>query len=181
MKTDTTAIDVRVEPERSLALAVLEVVKAPGWGITSDAHAEQVGALLVAVKQKYNAIADFKKEVLGPFQNAIRNANAAFARGLDPLQEAERALKVGINVFEAKREAERLAAMRAAEPVPPPPPKLAGITQRVERRFRIVDAERVPKQFCSPDEAKIKEHLRNGGIEAIPGVEFYDEVIKVVR
>ncbi len=179
--TDTTAIDVRVEPERTLAAEILAIVKAPGWAIQTDAHAEQIGALLVATKQRYNVLADFKKEILGPFQNAIRNANAAFARGLDPLQELERALKVAINVFEAKREAERLEAMKRAEVVPPPPPKLAGITQRVERRFRIVDPDRVPKQFCSPDEAKIKEHLRNGGIEAIPGVEFYDEVIKVVR
>lgn len=175
------AIEKHVEPQRSDAEALLAVLRAPGWAIVDNAHAERMGALLVEVKRRYKTLDAFKKEIVGPFQNAVRNANASFARGLDPLLEIERAIKVALGVYEARIAAERKAAIQVAEVPPPPVAKLAGVTTRTVRRWRITDAERVPKQFCSPDPKKIDEHLRNGGIAAIPGVEFYDETITAVK
>lgn len=176
-----TEIERHTAPERSLAEAALQVVKAPGWVIQSDAQAEQIGEMLKDVKRRWKALEDVRKSITGPLVNAQRNANAFFARGLDPLAELERALKTALGVYEAKKEAARLEAIKTAAIVPAPAPKLNGITTRTVRRWRIKDPDKVPRQFCSPDADKINEHVRNGGIEAIPGVEFYDDTITAVR
>jgi len=87
------------------------------------------------------------------------------------------------------REAEERERLRAAEDakiaaanvqevkVAAAVPKVAGIKARVNWKFKIIDANRIPREYCIPDEVKIGgfvRSLKKPG-EVIPGVEAYSE------
>ena len=97
-------------------------------------------------------------------------------------REAERLRK---QAEEQERKARELAARQAEESAKAVPeirvqanvPKVAGIKARVNWKFRITDATRIPREFLVADEVKIgqfvREHKHAG--EVIPGVEAYSE------
>jgi hypothetical protein len=174
-------IEKVVTPEAELAKGALAIVKASGFVVKNDEHAARLGKLLQDTKRRWNTLEEFRKSITGPMVDAQRNANAFFKRGQEPLAELERALKGALGTYEARKEEDRRAAMKAQAIVPAPAAPVAGVTHRTKRSWRIVNEEKVPRQFCSPDRAKIEAHFRNGGLEAIPGVEFFDEIVTAVR
>jgi hypothetical protein len=92
-------------------------------------------------------------------------------------EAAERAAEA-----KAQAEAEAKASVAAVQDVKVQPdiPKVAGVPSRVNWRFRIVDAGKVPRAFCIPDEQKIGQLVRTmknkETVEAlIPGIEVYKD------
>lgn len=178
---DEKKIQAVVGPETEVASTALAIVKNPAWSIQTDEQYEMIGDRLTDVARRLKAIEEFRKSIVGPFVDAQRNANAKFKIATAPLEELERILRDARLRFARERDAKRLAAMQTAEVVPAPPPPARNISTRTERRFEIVDPDAVPHQFCSPDPEKIKAHMRDGGLQAIKGVRFYDHVVEVVR
>jgi uncharacterized membrane protein YqiK len=82
---------------------------------------------------------------------------------------------------EAKKQAEEAAKLAATQvqevKVAAAVPKVAGIKARVNWKFRIVDATRIPREYLMPDEVKIGQKVRElkqaGAV--IPGVEAFSE------
>lgn len=71
---------------------------------------------------------------------------------------------------------EIMAAPVQAAPVvvPKAVPKVSGIAIKKEWKFRIVDANKIPRQYLIPDEKAIGATVRGCGDKAnIPGVEIY--------
>ena len=100
-------------------------------------------------------------------------------------REAERLKKEAAEQeARAKRQAEEEARIAAANvqdvKVLPSTPKVAGIRGRVNWRFRIVNADLIPRQYLIPDEVSIGQMVRNAKDKAkaeksCPGIEVYSE------
>jgi hypothetical protein len=178
---DAQKIQADVAPHAEFAKVGLSVVAAPDWTIATDEQYAAIGAALVEVKRRWKLLDEARKTITGPIRNAERNTNAFFAKALEPLSSLEMRLKRALGEYDLRKEAARMKALATASVVPPPSPEVKGVTTRVVRRWRVVNEDKVPRQFCSPDEKKVEAHLRAGGIEAIPGIEFYDETITTVR
>jgi hypothetical protein len=145
----------------------------------AESHARAAEALKT-VKARSKALDTERKSITGPILDAKRRVDALFARALEPLGRIEGALRGEIERYHLELAAARVQAVEAREPVPSMP-VAQGVSVRIVRKWRIVDPDRVPRAFCSPDPAKIETHFAGGGLEAIAGVEFYDDTISTVR
>jgi hypothetical protein len=153
---------------------------APGVVVNSQASAEQVGEIIKAIKVDWNRADEMRKTWTGPLTDVVRSINAAFAPRQKALAESEQILKEKLAAYTQQVAIERVEAMRTGAPASAPV-EVQGVSIRTERRFRVVNEDAVPRQFCSPDPAKIAAHIAAGGLEAIVGVEFYDHQITSVR
>jgi hypothetical protein len=78
---------------------------------------------------------------------------------------------------QAAKDAEALKASVQEVKVAPATPKIAGLRQRQNWRYRIVDPTKVPREYLMPDEQKIGQAVRawKKAGEVIPGIEAYAE------
>jgi hypothetical protein len=77
----------------------------------------------------------------------------------------------------AAQDAARMATEVKEVKVMPSVPKIAGIRARVNWKFRIVNANKIPREYLMPDEVKIGAAVRAAkqAGEVIPGIEAYSE------
>jgi hypothetical protein len=152
--------------------------------VTDPTTFEFASKFLLSTKAEHTRIDAQRKQVTGPFTDALRNLQAFFRRPLDMLEKAEGHLKHEIARYNREIEAQRAAEASAGLPVLAAPPlsEVQGVTIVKTRAFEITDPEQVPRQFCSPDPKKIQAHLDGGGLEAIRGVKFFDrETVRASR
>lgn len=114
----------------------------------------------------------------------LRDAEIAEAQKAGEMGKRE-AARLAKQAEEDRLAAVALAAKQAAEAaanvqevkVAPSVPKVAGIRARVNWKFRILDASRLPRKYLMPDEVAIGQFVRDAKQkgEVIPGVEAYSE------
>jgi hypothetical protein len=188
---------------RSQAQAI--VVSDQQGYITACQLALDVRAYMKDVKAKLGPGIDSAKQHLQRLQNDM-NAYLAPAKEIDDIvsrkaetwKRAEReaaqreADEINRKAVEAQERADAKARaearnnhVRLPDPTPAPAlvvvapsvPKVAGIKARVNWRFRITDASKLPRAYLMVDEVKIGQFVREtkkaGGV--IPGVEAYSE------
>ncbi len=145
-----------------------------------------VGDILKKVKAQAKYLKSRQDAITRPLREAEKGIRDLFRPGLDALEEAERHLKAGIGVAErAHHEANRQAALEAqaalqqgsalaaaiaSSNIAPAVP-VQGITTREVMQFAVVDPNLVPRELCSPDEAKIRAAIALG-VREIPGVQI---------
>jgi len=83
-------------------------------------------------------------------------------------------------VKEAAQEAEAIKNTVQEVKVEPAIPKVAGLRQRVNWKFKIVDANKIPRAFMMPNEVSIGQFVRTAKDKAlaektIPGIECWSE------
>lgn len=181
-RPELTIAATRAEVEAAQAREVLAQLQ--GFAITDEQTLRYAEQALLLVKAKWKEVDKAKSEIAGPLWNAHRAVTGYFGPALQTLNQVETELKGRITAYRQQVESERrlLIAVNAPAPlVAPPVEHTKGISTRTQRRFRITDPDKVPRQFCSPDLAKIQAHIAAGGLEAIAGVEWYDEQIVSVR
>jgi hypothetical protein len=135
--------------------------------IENDDDKEFAAELLREVKAKHRAADDRRKEITVPLNSALRSVNDLFRPALRALEEGERILKVKIAGYLEEREQERRTALaEAAETESASKATEAleravvsgapeGMSVRYRWVFEVVDADAVPREFCSPDAKKI--------------------------
>jgi colicin import membrane protein len=111
-----------------------------------------------------------------------RDLAAARKKGEINKREQEKLAKQAV---EDERKAKEMAAKQAAETaanvqtvtVKPSVPVVAGIKARVNWKFRIVNANKIPREYLEPNEVAIGSYVRGlkQAGEVIPGVEAYSE------
>jgi hypothetical protein len=149
----------------------------------------------------HKAMTALRDSVLAPFQQAERTIKSKLGIYQADIErkrrdEAERLRKEA----EAKAEADRIAKAQAqmdagdlkgcektleapAAPVnvrvtTPEPPKVGGVSFRDEVKFEITDPDSVPREFCIPDEKKIRNMVKAMGKSTnIPGVRTWVEKV----
>lgn len=129
------------------------------------------------VKAQWESVERARLSIVGPMLNAKRNADAFFRPSLENYANSENHLKKEIARYRERVRAERIAQAESALPVVAPPAAVEGIQERVMPRWRVTDESKVPRNFLSVDPKKINDFLRDGGLRAIAGVEFYEETV----
>lgn len=119
----------------------------------------------------------------GKAESWKRSEREAAQREQDEINRKERERVDAINA--KAREEARAKHQKAPEPVAAPAPiyvaptipKVAGIKARINWKFRIVDASKIPAAYLMPNEVKIGQFVRDSkrAGEVIPGVEAYSE------
>jgi hypothetical protein len=141
------------------------------------------------VKERISAVEAERKKISVPLNAALKAVNDLFRPARQKLEECERQLKSKIAAYLSARDAANRVALAAAAAAPTPelagdalaaieraaPPE--GVSVRTVWRFKIVDENLVPREYCSPDPKKIAA----AEIGTVPGVEFYQEPIVASR
>jgi hypothetical protein len=107
---------------------------------------------------------------------AQRRAGEIKAREMERLKKQAAQDEVDARTLAAQQAKETAAAVPEIR-IAPNVPKVAGIKARINWKFRIIDASKLPRQYLMADEVRIgqfvRETKREG--EVIPGVEAYSE------
>lgn len=167
--------------------------------ITNDVEYDQAAHLLLNIKERAKVVDAKRKEFTQPLYDLQRKINAFFKKPLDDYKQAELALKAAMAGYHNKKEEERRKALQAAKEAADKQekatfvqamekaadnitPEAKGTHTREVVRFEVVDPALVPREFCSPDEKKIKAAIDNTGEHAkIAGVRIWKETVVIAH
>lgn len=141
--------------------------------VTDQASYDWAGQIVVKMNATKDALIEERKKATGPLRQSINVVNSWFKPAEDAIDAAVSHLKKEIGTYVRsvnETRAERAIAGQAVELAPPATP---GIQVRTVEDWEIVDADKVPREYCSPDVDKIRAYLRDGGLRAMPGVRFF--------
>lgn len=171
--------------ETSAEMALVAATKARVEAFPSIQTPQQFEAatqLAKLIKQRHAYLDNQRKVRVGPLTDVVRLLNADYRPPMAAYESFEARLKSLMAAYVQAQRALQVSAMVQQVAVPIPALEtVTGVRMTAKRRARIVDADKVPRQFCSPDIAKIQAHIDNGGLEAIAGIEFYDETSVVIH
>jgi hypothetical protein len=176
--------------EGSQVLAKLNAFEVTGHNM------EQAGDILREVKERHAKLAERLKRITQPMRAAEAEVRNLFRPALSVWAEAEAILKKKIadaqnrqmllNI-EATKQAQvalergdaRGAALVSQVIAPTTAPEGIGI--REAWKFTVVDPSLVPRELCSPDDAKIRAAIKINGNQPIPGIVIEPDAIVTVR
>jgi hypothetical protein len=181
------------------------LVPAEIGSIGTDEEAGAYAETAKALKTMAASIEGARKAEKDQILKDGRTVDAFFAALADPIKRAGDKVVAEINRYQrAKLEAERKAAAEREEaerkaaalfdeappaPVAPVTAKdaarvtsLSGVKASASTRWvhRVVDPEKVPRQYLMVNDAAIKAAIA-GGTRHIPGVEIYEDVRTAIR
>jgi len=175
--SEKEAIDAAARSKKLLNALETErkrVIEAP------DKFVRSVNAFCRTFKQPLDGVASTLRQKIATYQ---------FQKELER-RKIQKAMREEAARLQAKLEAEAAQAGIEAPPVMPvPAPKPDSITRteggatasiRTQWTGEIEDADKVPREYCSPDEKKISQAIR-AGIREIPGVKIFEKPITVLR
>lgn len=184
--TDLATIRAELDPEQAETSAAVAWIR-DVFQIVDDATFATAGEMLTQAKGRWKILEDKRTSLTKPLLAVKRGIDDLFSPVLGSLAQTEQILKQKIGAFTAAREEQRRALMRssAAEHqaggtpimVIPEPAKVQGVSVQVFWNFRITDPDQVPRDLCSPDQAKIGRAVWYANTETPPrpisGVEFF--------
>lgn len=182
-----------VKQQATKALSAAEALT-----IKTTEDAEQAADILSKIKTVGKMIKERKEKITKPLQEALNSARDLFKPIEQNHAEAERIIKgkmlawqdaedkriaketekVTTKMGEGKMTTEKAVAKieQIGEVQKTVTGKVGQMSTREVPKYRILDEEQVPREFCSPDMVKIKKAL-DAGI-AVPGAEkHYEKVI----
>jgi len=156
--------------------------------VTDEASADYAASMIKQARAILKSKEEERKTITGPLLAAKNATDAYFKPATQAIQTIIDHYKGEIGRFKAERERERVAVLTqsAAEiaqgivptaPIPAPV-HVQGTTIKAVWDFEITDALAVPRELCSPDEAKIRQAIWYADTEHtpprdIPGVRFF--------
>jgi hypothetical protein len=169
-----TAID------EALAVKVKDYERREREAAEAETRRQNEERRIVAEKQAAVERAEREKSAAEERKRREAEIEAQKRAGEIKAREAQRLAKEAREAEERERERaksdEVIAAANVVEvKVEPNIPKVAGVPSRTNYKFRIIDANRIPRQYLIPNEVKIgadvREWKKEG--EVIPGIEAY--------
>ncbi len=148
--------------------------QARGWHKTIDNKRKELGD---PFRKQITLINDRAKELLDPLDVVINMSNHkanSYMRMLEQLKkEADESIKLAAFLFDEE------------VPYIPPMEKTvrgtgANTVTKTERKFRVVDRDKIPSKYLIVDESAIKRDLALG-LAKIPGIEVYEEKTTQLR
>ncbi len=157
--------------------------------ISSQTDYSNAVDLVKSCKAEWASLESRRTAITQPINQGLRLVNDLFREPLAGLAKCESIIKNKMASYDAAQQAERVrimresAALHAAGGVPteaiPERPEAPGVAMRNVWKFVIEQPEIVPKEFWSPDPAKIAATIAH--VETSPhpiqGVRFYQESI----
>ena len=188
IEIESNWIDVR-ENILTRAVAITEV--------RSQSEYNDAEIILKAITKHSNDLEKHRKELAKPFQTVDKKIKALADEAREKLEEEKENLKkkmaayVDVEREKQQKELEEKAAAMVQEQESNPfaafvqPQEIKLENKSVIKlmssvtavwKFEITDAVQVPREFCSPDERKIREYVqREKEAASIPGVRIYEE------
>jgi len=181
-QADRDNVFAAMSSARSIEKAIEEKFKPPKQALDSVKRwildAEKAA---LALPLKVRDLATRKLREYDDEQERIRQKREAEAREAARKAEEDRRLAEAAEV--QRTDGEEAAMQVLAEPIPTPVvvvedtnERAAGEGRTMRWKARILDATKVPREWCIPDEKAIQAHARaTKGRVPIAGVEFYSE------
>lgn len=163
--------------------------------VTCEASYNKMTSLYSQARSWQKIIDAKRKDLAEPYRKKITLINDRAAELLDPLDTiinlAKHKSSGYMKILEKKKEEEaesiKLAASLFDDENPYIPPattivkgKGASTYTRLEKKFRVIDKEKIPLKYLTVDEAAIKQDLALG-LADIPGIEVYEEKTTYLR
>lgn len=167
----------------------------------NDAY-EQAETALKRITSSSNELEKFRKDFAKPFREAEKQIKTISDEAREPLEEEKQRLKKVMQSYldeierkrqeeiEKQAEEQRKKQEQAAESGNPFEEIAAETNEEVQpttqdvrksmsrsqkvTKFEITNPKKVPREFCSPDEKKIRQATKQGVTE-IPGVKIWEE------
>lgn len=161
--------------------------------ISTAAEAEFAANALREVAQRRDEIDKQRKRWVEPLKSVAKEIDAAFRPAIKSLEAAEAAIKLALGRYALAEDEHRAAALREAsalaregehgaaasvleEASARGAPALAGVSVRAEWVGEVVDASAIPREYLTPDLAKLAAITRaTDGDPKIPGWRAYQE------
>lgn len=169
-----------------------------GWTIQTEADKALAGEHLQEVKARLKNLETERRKITDPLHQAKKAVDDLFRKPKQALQALERELKQGIahyldaqraktekaleQVAKAESEAEATEALAKVTHTTAP----QGVSVRYKYRARVVDADKVPREFLGVDLRAVQSYSdaevrHNGKPPEIPGIAFDREPIVTAR
>lgn len=185
------------KPEFDLKEKLREIVETTrNLEVTTEDHFHKVTTLYSESKDWEKRIEFLRKQANGPDQDRINARNDKAKELLNPLRTIQSLAKSKCDQYqhllEARKQEAESKAQQAVEllgleePVYVPALEKsqrgdgAIMYKRTVRKFRIVDAEKIPREYLLVDEEKVNKMIK-AGIAQIPGLEIYEENVTQLR
>lgn len=130
------------------------------------------------LRKELARINDKAKEITDPLDEVVEIANSKTNKYMGLLEEAKKEKEARLNAIGALWGCDEEVSLEPVKKI------IRGegamMIKRSEKRFRLVDIEKVPKKYLALNEEAIKRDLKLG-VDAIPGVEIYDEITTQLR
>lgn len=141
---------------------------------TTAEEVEAAREALVELQKIKTKLDSERKQVAKPFRDVVDQINDVARPWIDLVDEVQQKLKNGIAEFLQKQEQERQARLREAEQNPEKALVVGGLDSPAVSTYEyteieVVDEAAVPREYCSPDMAKLRAAV-NAGATEIPGV-----------
>jgi len=182
MSTALIAPETRAELATETQESAESVALLESFEITGPSDLEFAGSLLVGIKTKLKDLEAKRTSVTGPINAGLKALNDLFRPAKEHFEAGEKALKGKIAAYTVQAKAAAVLALPAVAAGDAPLTALApvvapaGVSVTEAWDYEIVDEALVPRQFCSPDDAKIKGCFTDpihGLTPSLPGVRFF--------
>ncbi len=135
--------------------------------VSNEAEYRAACELGVRNKEVLNRLEAFRKAIVKPMQDAVKNTNGIFERLASRFAENQEKINRAVTTyFTSRKKTEAIKTTHIS----------GGGRTSMQRRwtFDILNDDLVPREFCKPDEMKIRRHM-NAGTREIPGVRIYEK------
>lgn len=185
---------VKGQASKALAAAQALEIKTPEDMVAATDHLSKMKTVAKMIKER-------KEAITKPLMEALNSARDLFKPIESNLAEAEAIVKRKMLTYQAevdrKAEQDRLklaqrvekgtmkpeTAVAKMETIQNAPTtvqgKVGAVATRTIKKYRVVDESKLPREFLTPDMAKITEALKAG--QEVPGAEVYEEKVIAAR
>lgn len=195
------------EAPKALALATAIRTEVAALTIADDAMAEKLNQMLRDAKARAAELEERRTNATKPLNKALKEINSWFKPSLEALGSLEQLIKAKITEYQNRRRLEAQASMEAVErearqggtpegltaaleKIVEPPAPLAGFSSREVWTAEVVDAAKVPREYCSPDPKLVRALADEApelsdedvvAVERTMGIRLYKKTISTSR
>lgn len=190
--TGAQALVKETEKEKTQAQGLLE--HCSKLQVRTKEEIDFVAHVLAQIKGESKRLAARQKEVTDPLNQALKAARSLFKPALELLGQCETELKKHLAAAHQAAEAQKRQALQTAHEeavagnaaaagqaievaeAAAQHPQAEGVSYRSKWVFAVVNPDIVPREYCAPDLAKIREVVQlQKGATKIPGVVVKEE------
>jgi hypothetical protein len=166
------------EAEAILPVDAVNLIKGEGYHITKSVTAlkvtnedqyRQAVELGTANKRVLNNIESFRKAIVKPINDQVKNINGMFKQIATRFQKNDELLRTGIFRYQSSR--------KKTESIQNVNTDTGRATIQERWDYEIEDESLIPRKWLCPDETKIGRAVRSGTIEKIPGVKIFKKKV----
>ena len=162
------------DAQEILTPEAISLIKGEGYHLTKEIAAIKVTnetayvkavELGTANKKVLNQIESFRKAIVKPFNDQIKNINSMFKKISEKFEINDAKIRKAIETYQNSR--------KKTETIQNVNTEVGRATIQERFDYDILNADLVPREWCCPDVTRIGRAVRSGAISEIPGVKIF--------